>query len=161
MSWIQSYRNPILEKIQNVLPFPSTILGIVVDYGFHTTIRLRHSTNLNEFQLTTVTERPPVDDIILELSDPLCDFVRVISRRTPLKMAYQRFVKRIFKQWEGRNHVPQAWRSHYFLAFDGVAENSQVDLSLPNLHRQLGEALHGMGVTWDQLQARVFVVNYK
>ena len=56
----------------------------------------------------------------------------------------------------------QAWRARLFLTFDGVAENSEAELSLPHLHRQLGEALHSsMGVTWDQLRAPLLVVNIK
>ena len=95
-------------------------------------------------------ERRPFDDIILELSDLL---IKVF-------LAYQRFCYEIVGP-DRRRRASQAWRARLFLTFDGVAENSEVELSLPQLYRQLAEALHEMGVTWDQLRARLFVVNIK
>ena len=89
----------------------------------------------------------PFPDIILDMSDSLVEVIVGAH-------GYQRFLKPC---------LPQRWRACLILSFDGVSENSEVELSLPNLHRQLGEVLHGMGVTWNQLYARlqVFVVNVK
>jgi hypothetical protein len=148
----------VLEKIQDVLPLPLTILEIVVDYGFHSTICLRVQKDLDEgpwLHVLPEGQRRPFDDIILELSLDLSDpLIKVI-------LAYQRFCSEIVGP-DRRRRASQAWRARLFLTFDGVAENSEVELSLLHLHRQLGEALHDeMGVTWDQLRARLFVVNIK
>ena len=155
--WTRAFRNPVLEKIQDVLPLPLTILEIVVDYGFHSTICLRVQKDLDEgpwLHVLPEGERRPFNDIILELSLDLSDpLIKVI-------LAYQRFCSEIVGP-DRRRRASQAWRARLFLTFDGVAENSEVELSLPQLYRQLGEALHEMGVTWDQLRARLFVVNIK
>ena len=155
--WTRAFKNPVLEKIQDVLPLPLTILEIVVDYGFHSTICLRVQKDLDEgpwLHVLPEGQRCPFDDIILELSLDLSDpLIKVF-------LAYQRFCYEIVGP-DRRRRASQAWRARLFLTFDGVAENSEVELSLPHLNRQLGEALHGMGVTWDQLRARLFVVNVK
>ena len=166
--WTRAFRNPVLEKIQDVLPLPLTILEIVVDYGFHSTICLRVQKDLDEgpwLHVLPEGEGRPFDDI-LELSLDLSDSLVTVL------LAYQRFCFEFICHGLTRRNVrnkralhvceAQAWRARLFLTFDGVAENSEVELSLPHLHRQLGEALHSsMGVTWDQLQARLFVVNIK
>ena len=141
--WIRAFRNPLLEKIQDVLPLPLTILEIVVDYGFHSTICLRVQKDLDEgpwLHVLPEGQRRPFDDIILELSLDLSDpLIKVI-------LACQRFCFEIVGP-DRRRRASQAWRARLFLTFDGVAENSEVELSLPQLHRQLGEALHEMGPT--------------
>ena len=158
--WTRAFRNPVLEKIQDVLPLPLTILEIVVDYGFHSTICLRVQKDLDEgpwLHVLPEGQRRPFDDIILELSLDLSDpLIKVI-------LAYQRFCFEIVGP-DRRRRASQAWRARLFLTFDGVAEDSEVEVevSLPHSYRQLGEALYSsMGVTWDQLQASLFVVNIK
>lgn len=151
-SWNRAYSTAdkhgcdVLRAITAATVLPIALSELVLEYDFQYTIRLGVQKDLESWPWTQATprERLPLTGIDIRLSDTLSTVV----------VAYQ-----------GVLPCPRLMgigvRPRMYLTFDGVPAHSEVELTLPNLHLQLGEALHGMGVTWRQLQKCVYTVFVK
>ena len=151
-SWNRAYSTAdkhgrdVLRAIIAATVLPVAVSELVLEYDFQYTIRLGVQKDLDSWPWTQATprERLPLTGIDIRLSDTLSKVV----------VAYQ-----------GVLPCPRLMgigvRPRMYLTFDGVPAPSEVELTLPNLHLQLGEALHGMGVTWRELQECVYTVYVK
>ena len=150
--WIRVYSSSVLAEIAGANVFPLEISQIITQYSFNSIVRLRWHPAKWPWEHGRACVRPPAADVILELSDTL----------RKVEVAFRRI--RSETQGVGVLGGPGWGRStRMMLAFDAAedAATSEVALTSFNLKRQLGEALHWMGVTWTQLASRNCVVHVK
>ena len=148
-AWMRAFTKELLEEIQAAKVLPYDILRTVVNYAFkNPTIHLRVQKDLDKwpFKSSSPYYRRPFEDINLKLSNTLLEFMAAYQRIRPAT-PYPA--------------DPTQLLTKLFLTFDEELETLDLELTLPNLHLQIGEALHLIGVTWKQLQERLCVVQLK
>jgi hypothetical protein len=149
--WMLAFTKDVLEEIRAAHVLPCDILQSVADYAFNNpTIHLQVQKDLDKwpFKTASAQEREPLQDINLKLCDTLLDVMT----------AFERIGER---DWL----IARVPESHVLrklvLTSDSEWSHIELDMVLPKLHLQIGEALHSIGVTSKQLQERFHVVRLK
>ena len=146
--WMLAFTKHVLEEIRAAHVLPCDILQTVADYAFNNpTIHLQVQKDLDKwpFKYAAPQKREPLEDINLKLCDTLLDVMTAFERiRDPLISS-----------------VPESQSLLRKLVLTSEWSNIELDLLLPKLHLQIGEALHSIGVTSKQLQERFHVVRLK
>ena len=150
--WMLAFTKDVLEEIRAAHVLPRDILQTVADYAFDDiTIHLRVQKDLDSWPFKDARPEhrlPLVEDINLKLCDTLLDVMT----------AFERIGER---DWL----IARVPESHVLrklvLTSDSEGSHIELDMVLPKLHLQIGEALHSIGVTSKQLQERFHVVRLK
>jgi hypothetical protein len=159
--WIKAYSRDVLERIKLAHVLPLRISEIVAEYGFNSGVILRVCRNLDKWPWCgempgNVLDRSnlPFPDITLDLSNTLANVVVAFQSMHEMSDRTPNYFRLVLTKGIPRSTWPVVKNVDF-------SRWNQVELSLPNLHRTLGEALHGMGLTWGQLQASLCVVRAK
>ena len=157
--WIKAYSLDVLEKIKLARVLPLRISEIVAEYGFNSCVTIRVCRNLDKWPWYHRSRSVPLSrffpDINLDLSNTLANVMVKFQIMHEMSSPARRHDLRLVLV----KGIPcPTWVVVKNVNF---SRWNEVELSLPNLNRTLGEALHGMGLTWGQLQASMCVVRAK
>ena len=120
-----AFTKDALEEIRAAHVLPCDILQTVVDYAFNNpTIHLRVQKDLDKwpFKHTRPEHRLPFEDINLKLSDTLHDVMTAFQRIKPVTSDLRKVLQKLV--------LTSDW------------SDTELELSVPKLHLQTGEALH-------------------
>jgi hypothetical protein len=154
--WIKAYHGLYareLEQIELAAILPHTLAETVAEYCLSSPVRVRIQHNLSQWPWLKLAAVPLVE-INMELSDTLSTVVVAFQKLPTYRTPPSGSARLVLAQNIPLNGGKTIRGLDY-------SEGNEVEFTMPNLNRQLGEALHGMGVTWRQLHASQFVVHVR